>query len=632
VARENVRATYRLQLTPDFGFREARELVPYLRELGVSHLYLSPSLQARRDSTHGYDVVDPTRISETLGGEDAFRDLCDAGLDVLLDIVPNHMAASEEENPSWRDPELRRKVFDVDTRTGWHRRFFDIGELAGVRVEDPEVFELTHAEVLELVRDGVVDGLRIDHIDGLARPGEYLQRLRDRGAERVWVEKILEPGESLPPWPVEGTTGYEFANDVTALFVDPAGEEALTELYGELTGERRPFGEVAREAKREQASTTFRAEAERLAALGGIPVEQVVDALVALPVYRTYLEEGVGIELARSLPDDVARLLLAGGEFTVRFQQTSGAVMAKGVEDTAFYRWFRLVALNEVGGNPGRFSLPVEEFHRGNLERAARFPLHLLASQTHDTKRSGDVRARIAALASIPDVWREHVLRWRELTGGLEDPNEEYLLWQTLVGAWPIGRERLLPYMEKALRESKRNTNWVEPNLRHERDVREFCTDLYDNRDFLDDFEPFVSRLARRGEHASLGALLLRFTAPGVPDLYQGDELWSLNLVDPDNRRPVSWERRRRALAQPGPRRDTMKLHLIRRLLALREERPDDFEAEYEALDAGPDVCAFRRGGLTVAVTLRPEAEWPVDLRGPSLVPEYAGLFLAVQR
>jgi (1->4)-alpha-D-glucan 1-alpha-D-glucosylmutase len=628
-----LKATYRLQLTPDFGFREAHELVPYLLELGVSHLYLSPSLQARRGSTHGYDVVDPTRISETLGGEDAFRDLCGAGLDVVLDIVPNHMAASEEENPYWRDPERRRKVFDVDTRTGWHRRFFDIGELAGVRVEDPDVFELTHAKVLELVGEGVVDGLRIDHIDGLARPGEYLRRLRDRGAERVWVEKILEPGEALPRWPVEGTTGYEFANDVTALFVDPAGEGPLTDLYAELTGERRPFGEVALEAKREQASTTFQAEAERLATLGSVPVDHVVDALVALPVYRTYLGEGVGEELVRSLPDDVAALLLAGpSEFRTRFEQTSGAVMAKGVEDTAFYRWFRLVALNEVGGNPGRFSLPVEEFHRAGLERAARFPLHLLTSQTHDTKRSGDVRARIGALASIPGVWREHVLRWRDVTGGLEDPNEEYLLWQTLVGAWPIGRERLLPYMEKALRESKRNTNWVQPNLRHERDVREFCTDLYDNRDFLDDLEPFVSRLARRGEHASLGALLLRFTLPGVPDLYQGDELWSLNLVDPDNRRPVSWERRRRALAQTGPRRDTMKLHLIRRLLALRAERPADFEAECEPIDAGPDVCAFRRGGLTVAVTLRPDAEWPPDLRGPSLVPEYAGLFLTAER
>src|SRR5256714_7661391 len=227
------RAAYRLQLTPDFSFRAARAVVPYLRDLGVSHLYLSPSLQARRGSTHGYDVVDPTRISEELGGEDEFRDLCAAGLDVVLDIVPNHMATSEEENPFWRDPELRRRFFDVDPETGWHRRFFDIGELGGVRQEDPEVFETTHRKVLELVREGLVAGLRIDHPDGLADPAGYLERLRGEGVEHVWVEKILEPGEPLRDWPVEGTTGYEFANDVQASFVDPAGERTLTELAEE---------------------------------------------------------------------------------------------------------------------------------------------------------------------------------------------------------------------------------------------------------------------------------------------------------------------------------------------------------------------------------------------------------------
>ena len=218
------RATYRLQLGPGLGFREARELVPYLRDLGVSHLYLSPSFQARAGSTHGYDVVDPRRISEELGGEEAFRALCRAGLGVILDVVPNHMAASEEENPFWRDPELRLKFFDVDPATGWHRRFFTIGELAGVRVEDPEVFEATHAKVLELVREGLVEGLRVDHPDGLADPAGYLERLRGRGVAHTWAEKILEPGEELRDWPVEGTVGYEFANDVTALFVDPDGE------------------------------------------------------------------------------------------------------------------------------------------------------------------------------------------------------------------------------------------------------------------------------------------------------------------------------------------------------------------------------------------------------------------------
>ncbi|HKN63377.1 MAG TPA: alpha-amylase family glycosyl hydrolase [Gaiellaceae bacterium] len=241
------RCTYRVQLTPELDFRRMREVVlPYVRELGVSHLYLSPVLKARRGSTHGYDVVDPTRISAELGGEDELRALCEtahaAGLGTILDVVPNHLAASEEENRLWRDPALRERFFDWDPESGWYRRFFDVGELAGVRVEDPEIFEATHAKVLELVADGLVDGLRIDHPDGLANPREYLDRLREHGVERIWVEKILEPGEPLrADWPVEGTTGYEFANDVTALFVDPAGEEPLTELYAELTGERRSF-------------------------------------------------------------------------------------------------------------------------------------------------------------------------------------------------------------------------------------------------------------------------------------------------------------------------------------------------------------------------------------------------------
>jgi (1->4)-alpha-D-glucan 1-alpha-D-glucosylmutase len=567
-----VRATYRLQLGPGLGFREARALVPYLQDLGVSHLYLSPSLQARAGSTHGYDVVDPTRISEELGGEEAFRVLCAAGLGVVLDVVPNHMAAGEE-NTFW--PE----VFDVG------RRFFDIDDLGGVRVEEPEVFELTHRKVLELVRDGAVQGLRIDHVDGLARPGEYLQRLADRGVQRIWVEKILQPGEELPSWPVEGTTGYEFANEVTALFVDPASEEALTSLYEELTGERRSFREVAYEAKLEQARTTFRREVERLAGLGDMPVEEVVRRLAGLSVYRTYRSETAA----------------GSSEFVTRFEQTSGAVMAKGVEDTAFYRYNRFVALNEVGGDPARFGLALEEFHRANAKRAERFPLHLLATTTHDTKRSGDVRARLAALSWTVDEWRERIRRWR----ALEDPNENYLLWQTLVGAWPLERERLEAYMQKALREAKVNTSWIEPNEEHERGVLASIRRLY--APLPEGFEPFAARLAETGRRIALGMTLLKLTAPGVPDLYQGDELELLALVDPDNRRRVDWELRRRALAHPPP-----KLRAILAALELRSRRPSAFSGSYEPLEAGVDVCAFERGGqVRVAVPVRPQAAKP---------------------
>jgi (1->4)-alpha-D-glucan 1-alpha-D-glucosylmutase len=613
----DLRCTYRLQLTPELDFRRVREVVlPYARELGVSHLYLSPVLQARHESTHGYDVVDPTCVSNELGGEEELRSLCEAtrgaGLGTILDVVPNHMATSEDENPFWRDPEIRAKFFDWDRETGWYRRFFDIGELAGVRVEDPEVFEATHAKVLELVQAGLVEGLRIDHPDGLANPREYLDRLRERGVERIWVEKILEPGERLrPDWPVEGTTGYEFANDVTALFVDLAGEEPLTALYTELTGERRSFAEVAHEAKLEAARTTFAQEFERLRAL--YPYDGLEEAAAALHVYRTYVERDRVAEDDREacavLPEDLRRIILGfeNPEFVVRWQQTTGPVMAKGVEDTAFYRWFRLTALNEVGGNPDRFSLSPEQFHDAALERLRRHPHALLASQTHDTKRAGDVRARIGALAAVPDEWAERVRRWHALTGGMDDPNEEYLVWQTLVGAWPIVPGRLELYLQKALREGKRTTSWLDPDETHERRVREFVRSLYSNHAFLDDFEPFVARIARAGEHASLGALLLRLTSPGVPDLYQGDALWSLNLVDPDNRRPVDWPAHASVLRETTPSRRTLKAHLVQRVLRLRAERPEAFASDYEPLDLGPDRIGFVRGGaIRVVVPLRP--------------------------
>ena len=572
--------TYRLQLTPDRGFREARALVPYLRDLGATTLYLSPVLQARRDSTHGYDVVDPTRVSAELGGEEELRALCAAGLDVLLDVVPNHMAASEEENPFWRDPELRLTFFDVDPDTGWHRRFFDIGELAGVRVEDPHVFHVTHAKILELVGDGLVQGLRIDHPDGLANPREYLDRLR---GIPVWVEKILEPGERLPAdWPVEGTTGYEFANEVTALFVDPAAEEPLTSLYAELTGETRSFAEIAHEAKLEQARTTFRPEVELLAGLSGRPVEELEVDIASLPVYRTYEEDG---------------------EYATRFQQTTGAVMAKGVEDTAFYRYARLLALNEVGGDPGRFSLAIEDFHRALLERP---PRNLLATTTHDTKRSGDVRARLVALSYLHEDWTALV---RPRMAG--DPNEAYFVLQTLVGAWPLTAERLSLYLEKALREAKVSSSWLQPNVGHEQRVIEWAVGLLDDPELA----AFAERVAEHGRRIALGMTLLKLTCRGVPDVYQGDELELLALVDPDNRRPVDWELRRGLLEQvkagTAPNDETMKLHVIVRALELRTRRPDAFAGSYEPVGAGPDVCAFRRGDdVGVAVPLRPGAAW----------------------
>jgi (1->4)-alpha-D-glucan 1-alpha-D-glucosylmutase len=612
--------------------------VPYLRDLGISHLYLSPSFQARPGSTHGYDVIDPQRLSDALGGQEEFDRLSeqarDAGMGIVLDVVPNHMAA-DDANQYWADPELREKFFDVDPVTGRHRRFFDIDDLAAIRQEDPDVFEATHALALQLVNDGLIDGLRVDHPDGLADPAGYLTRLTQRGRGHVWVEKILDPGEHLRDWPVSGTVGYEFLNDVAALFIDPRAESALTQLWELVSGDRRSFGEVALAAKLEQGHSPFEPEVERLARElgGGDPpggLDGLRTALASLPVYRTYVEPWTGKVTeedrkaigAAEMPDELERMLLLEGEapaaFVTRFQQTTPAIMAKGVEDTAFYRYARLLALNDVGGDPSRFGIDVDRFHAANLERAERFPDNLLTTMTHDAKRSGDVRARIGAVTHLPEEWAAHVERWLELTdhlrgGGAPDDLERYFIFQTLAGAWPIESERVEAYMEKALREAKRNTNWVEQNHEWEDAVKRFCRSLYSERAFLDDFEPLVARLDPIGRRAALGQLALKLTVPGVPDIYQGDELPYRALVDPDNRRPVDWDWRqamlRRLMGGAQPDQETAKLFMIMRLLGLRNRRPDAFQAAaYEPLEAGAEVCAFLRGSdVLVLVALRPE-------------------------
>jgi (1->4)-alpha-D-glucan 1-alpha-D-glucosylmutase len=598
--RDEYRCLYRLQLTPEFGFAQARAVLPYLRALGVSHLYLSPVFEARAGSTHGYDVTDPRRIREELGGEEELRRLCEEAPGIVLDVVPNHMATGDA-NPFWPDPE----VFDIDPETGRHRRFFSIDELAGVRQEDPEVFELTHAKALELVADGLVDGLRIDHPDGLADPRGYLERLSGRGVRHVWVEKILEPGEHLRDWPVEGTTGYEFLNDATGLFVDPRAEERLTRLYRELTGETRDFAEIAHEAKLEQARGTFTPEVERLRRLWDAP--DLERSLAALRVYRTYVEPERGVVDAEDrraveeagLPRELARTLLleerGRGEFVTRFQQTTPAVHAKGVEDTAFYRYWRLAALNEVGGDPGRFGVDVGTFHRGNAERAERFPRQLLTTYTHDTKRSDDVRARLVALTWLPGEWEELVCR---LPRPAVDPNDAYMALQTVVGSWGIGVERIDAYVEKALREGGRTSSWAEPDVEGEGRVQAHARDLLASADV----ERFALLLRPIGQWISLGVQMLKLTCPGVPDVYQGDGLEVLSLVDPDNRLPIDWDRRYAAIGDPSP-----KLAQLLHVLGIRNGLPEVFAGAYEPVEAGSDTLSFVRAGrVRITVPLRP--------------------------
>jgi (1->4)-alpha-D-glucan 1-alpha-D-glucosylmutase len=663
--RAPLRATYRLQLGTDLDFARARELIPYISDLGASHLYLSPSFQARPGSTHGYDVIDPRRVSDALGGEVGLRALADTahehGMGIILDVVPNHMA-TDDANRFWTDPELRQQFFDVDPVSNRHRRFFDIDELAGVRMEDPEVFHAVSDLALRLVAEGVIDGLRIDHPDGLTDPRQYLDRLRDGGVQNVWVEKILDPDEELrADWPVSGTVGYEFANDIAALFVDPAAEAPLTELYVSLTGDERPFAAYAAEAKLEQVTTTFTPEVQRLRRLWP-EVPSLEAALASLPVYRTYVEpeiarvdgadrEALAEAERHGLPAAIRRVLTlddasAPAEFVRRFQQTTPPVMAKGVEDTAFYRYVRLLALNEVGGDPGRFGISIDAFHAANLKR---LPDNLLVSSTHDTKRSGDVRARLVALTAMAEEWAGAVRSWFEVNAelrsvetttagqhaplrdvklGAPTPAEELLIYQTLVGAWPIEADRLEAYLEKALREAKLSSSWITPDLEHEAAVKRFAVDLLDHGPFRYGFDVVASRVADLGARIALAQTLLKLTVPGLPDVYQGDELWAYSLVDPDNRRPVDWEAHRAALSAlrdgAPPTSETIKLHLVASALELRRRRPETFAtAPYTPVPAGEDVVAFLRGAdVLVAVAVRNGA---TGAQGWELPPAAAG-------
>ena len=533
-ARElTFRATYRLQLGPGFGFAQARELVPYLHDLGVSHLYLPPSFQARPGSEHGYDVIDPTRFSEELGGEREFDELAAAakraGLGLILDIVPNHMAV-DDGNRYWADPALRSRFFDIDEATGRHRRFFDIDHLAAVRQEDEHVFEETHRLALRLAREGTVDGLRVDHPDGLADPAGYLRRLRDGGARHVWVEKILDPGERLRDWAVEGTVGYEFLNDVAALFVDPAGEAPLTDLWVELSGDDRPFGEVAFEAKLEQVRGPFAPEVDRLRREAPREVGGLERTLASLPVYRTYVEPWSGLRGGRRPRGDprgrAARSRSSACCCSASAAGTRSSRASSRPRRRSWPRASRTRPSTATGGCWRSTTSAATRAASASRSRPStartwsgrRFPNNLLVTQTHDTKRSGDVRARIGALAGMAggvggaraalaggDARRCAVRTRSSATSSSRR-------WS---GRGRSSSERLEAYVEKALREAKRNTSWIEPDTAYEDRVKAFCRALYEHRPFLSDFEPFAAEVARAGDRAALGAAPAQAHRPG---------------------------------------------------------------------------------------------------------------------
>lgn len=814
----NWTASYRLQLHAGFTLSQAREVLPYLANLGVSHVYLSPCLQAAPGSQHGYDVTDPTRISADLGGAAAWSAFVAGarsfGLGILLDIVPNHMSASEH-NPWWDDvlahgpfsqyvdyfdfakrpghpfraqvcslarpygaaveagelaievrngrPRVRHydhswplaalswgtllaasevpppsatscfgelerlhglgepgendraiyaqyaaeaekfltdarrsgKLEDAVKRTrgdkdlldavlvrqfyvlhGWqlagelgnYRRFFDVGALCGVRMELPPVFAATHARIEEMVAKGEIDGLRVDHPDGLREPLEYLKRLRAMLPQgRIYVEKILENDERLKEdWPIDGTVGYEFLAKANRLWMDDQRTDVLTAAYADFTGHPVNFAALVREKKSAIVDATFHAEHERLAE-AAIKIarterqtrdlsprhlrEALARLIVALPIYRTYRtlntlhddDKRILIEAVQSArigcpqPDPAALDFLATlltksrlnedeADFVATWQQLTPAVMAKGVEDTTFYCFDRLVSCNEVGSQASLIGISADKFHEFCHSLSDRWPNNLLATSTHDNKRSEDVRTRISILSEIPERWADALHQWSKLNAAAwqnhpADRHAEYLLYQTLIGAWPIDRDRCWQYMLKACREAKINTSWHEPNNAYEESIRGFVDGVFKTPEFIASLERFVDPLILPGRINSLAQTLIKMVAPGVPDFYQGSELWDLSLVDPDNRRPVDFALRTALLRRVGElsAADVLadwdsglpKLWMTARLLAIRRERAEDFsdQSKYQPLVAQGThlgrLLAFRRGENLVAVVPR---------------------------
>jgi (1->4)-alpha-D-glucan 1-alpha-D-glucosylmutase len=581
---------------------------------------------------------------------------------------------------AWRPAHFRVAADDIN-----YRRFFNINELAGIRVEIPKVFDEVHKLVFRLLEEGVVDGLRLDHIDGLFDPKRYCRRLREKAPRPFYllVEKILAAHESLrDDWETDGTTGYEFANLVTGLLIDPRGEEAVTAIYADFTGEKRSFGEIVRECKLrvmedDMASelNVLAREAARLARsnphtqdfTNNVLRRALKEIVACFPVYRTYVDaeqttdadrrdidwavaqarrRGTALDpsvfdfLHKALSGD---LTLDGGfnhstvtHLAMRFQQYSGPVMAKGLEDTAFYRYNRFLAVNEVGGSPEKFGVSVAQFHAANLQRLRRTPQAFLSTSTHDTKRGEDTRARLAVLSEFPDEWAARVTAWSRIlrapeAGSGESPppsrNDEYAFYQLLLAAWPpelfgaldeaaLGafRQRIEVAVLKSLREAKVYTTWAAPDAAYESAVLAFVRRALDcsrNNPFLENFTEFLGKVAPFGVANSLVQTALKFTVPGVPDIYQGAELWDFSLVDPDNRRPVDYEARAALLNQRDPRKPVAKLleawhdggikqRIVHDLLRLRSRFPKLFsDGSYEPIEAvGPasdHVCAFIR-------------------------------------
>jgi len=647
-------STYRLQITPSFDLHAAAAVLPYLHDLGVDWVYLSPILEAESGSEHGYDVVRHDRVDPARGGADGLAALSTEarrlGMGVLVDIVPNHVGvATPEANAWWADVLAHGResayagFFDVDwvagggaLRTGAdlnYRRFFTIDSLAGIRVEEREVFDASHVEIRRWFDEGLVDGLRVDHPDGLRDPGGYLDDLAQlTGGAYVLVEKILEPGEELlTSWATAGTTGYDALGLVDRVLTDPAGEEPLTAL-AERLGAPPDWVGLVHGTKRAVADGALHPEVRRIVrdlageeTEGTRPeppsfVDAVAELLACFPVYRSYLPDGRAhldhafADARRRRPDleaafDRLQPILRDRRHpaALRFQQTSGMVMAKGVEDCAFYRYPRLTSLNEVGGDPSVFSVDVAEFHEAMAARQATWPDAMTALTTHDTKRSEDTRARITVLAEIPGEWEAALDELLDLVP-LPDRAFGSLLWQAVVGAWPASRDRLHAYAEKAMREAGDRTTWADPDEEYEAAVHAAVDAAFDDERVSSLLAGLSERVDGPACSNALAAKLVALTMPGVPDVYQGTELWDQSLVDPDNRRPVDFAHRAAVLEgldDPA----WLKAAVVVSALSLRRDRPELFTTYAPVAATGSaaeHVLAFDRGGVVAVATRLP--------------------------
>ncbi|MBB1571329.1 MAG: malto-oligosyltrehalose synthase [Propionibacterium sp.] len=766
-------STYRMQLHGGFTFDDAAAWLPYLHALGITHLFCAPILQAAPESTHGYDVVDHSRISEECGGEDGFRRLSQAahelGMGVVVDVVPNHMAVptplwhnralwdvlrrgAESEYSDWFDLDMTdsqailmpvlghrigRELENINLTTAvingeeqpvvtyydhvfpvrpgteelpleellerqWYRlaywrigseelnyrRFFDVDTLAAIRVEDPAIFEATHRKLLQLFHDGLIDGFRIDHIDGLANPRQYLADLQ-RATGGCWVvaEKILEYDEELPAdFECAGTTGYDSLLRVAGLFHVPGSVPRLTDLWERLSGSGEGFASTVLNAKRTVVKESLFTELNRLVNIAMAICEDdirlrdytrrqlshaISGLLYQFSRYRAYVEPGrvnpesereiiteaaarareyltadeldaldfvVALALGETgeqdmggadtlpapsqilnqLPGRAHEFLDLRSEFMVRFAQTCGPVMAKSKEDTAFYRWNRFIGVNEVGSDPNIIGINQDDFHGFSRALAADWPTAMTTLSTHDTKRSEDVRARLAVLTEYPREWEQCVNELRTATAEsrpvLLDGGTELFLWQTLAATWTlpgtaagaevISADRLTKYLTKAIREAKLHTSWTAPDAAYEEAVLEFATACLANPEVAAALDA-VTELTFQSVRANvLGQKLIQLTLPGVPDLYQGCEVVDLSLVDPDNRRPIDYYRRAGVLGSlmmnPPADLDAEKLLVTSRALLLRRAHPEAFrgpDADYRpvSLNTGHAVV-FERG------------------------------------